>query len=454
MRYTTDLFIKKANIKHNNKYLYDKTIFTHIKNKLIIICKIHGYFEQVADCHINGRGCQQCSKNMKYNNSTFIQKSNEIHNNLYDYSNINYINIKTRVNISCKLHGLFIILPNNHIKGYGCPKCSKHIHKYTQESFLQKCKETHGDLYNYSKVIYTNILNKIIIICKDHGNFIQTASNHINQKNGCPKCKATWRLSNTDKFIEKAKEIHGELYDYSKVEYKKASENIIIICKVHKDFLQAPNTHLNGNGCRKCGILLRANNQRRSDAKYIKLANICHNNLYTYENINYTNTDSFINITCKSHGKFERLAKTHLKGAGCPQCNINNKFSKVSIEWLKFVEIFYNINIQHMGNSNKEYKIKNTNWHADGYCKDNNTIYEFHGSFFHGDPLMFSKNEYNSICKRKMGTLYDNTIARENKIKNLGYNLIIMWESKWNIINKSMKKLQRQFRQKKTEITS
>ena len=102
-----------------------------------------------------------------------------------------------------------------------------------------------------------------------------------------------------------------------------------------------------------------------------------------------------------------------------------------------------------MGNSNQEYKIKNTKWKADGYCKETNTIFEYHGDFWHGNPKIYKTDDMNNVSKRTMGTLYKRTINREQKIKELGYNLEVMWESDWNKINKSISILQKKIKNKK-----
>lgn len=102
--------------------------------------------------------------------------------------------------------------------------------KLTTEEFIEKAKEVHRDKYDYSKVDYKNARSKIVIICEKHGEFLQTPRAHLNMSHGCPKCNSREKLS-TEKFIEKAKEVHGNKYDYSKVDYKNAHSKIIIICK-------------------------------------------------------------------------------------------------------------------------------------------------------------------------------------------------------------------------------
>ena len=133
---------------------------------------------------------------------------------------------------------------------------------------------------------------------------------------------------------------------------------------------------------------------------------------------------------------------------GCPKCS-NNGFSKPSILWLDFLSKLYNIYIQHAHNDG-EYVITTTKYRSDGYCKENNTIYEFHGDYWHGNPKKFNPDDINEITKKTFKDLYDETLIRENKIKELGYNLVVIWENDWKKINKCIKILQQKFRKYKT----
>ena len=187
------------------------------------------------------------------NNKTncFISKANKIHGNRYDYSNVNYINAKTKINIICKIHGIFEQTPSNHLHHHNCQKCAKNF-KLDTLGFIEKAKQIHNDVYDYSKVNYVNADTKIIIICKIHGEFIQIPDFHINRKCGCPKCSNNVKFD-TLEFIEKAKQIHKDKYIYSKVEYINNRIPIIIICKIHGEFTQKPDVHTNQKcGCPSC----------------------------------------------------------------------------------------------------------------------------------------------------------------------------------------------------------
>jgi hypothetical protein len=150
----------------------------------------------------------------KYTKDEFINKSNKIHKNKYDYNLVEYKNSRTKVKIICKEHGIFEQVPKDHIFGKGCPFCCKNK-KLTQKNFIEKSKQTHGDKYDYSLVKYNGAKNNVSIICKKHGLFNQIAHSHIRGQ-GCPTCANVNKLT-TEMFINKSKIIHGDRYDYSLV---------------------------------------------------------------------------------------------------------------------------------------------------------------------------------------------------------------------------------------------
>ena len=129
------------------------------------------------------------------------------------------------------------------------------MRKLSNYDFIEKAIQVHGDKYDYSKVEYINAQTKVCIICPEHGEFYQKPYNHLNG-NGCPFCaKHKW---NTDSFINEAKRIHGDKYDYSKTKFKNTREKVCIIChdldrhgNEIGEFWQYPLTHLNGCGCER-----------------------------------------------------------------------------------------------------------------------------------------------------------------------------------------------------------
>jgi len=269
---------------------------------------------------------------LKLNKIEFIIKSNNIHNNKYDYSLVEYINSKTKVKIVCKEHGVFEQQPNNHLLGYGCSKCGKIKQtskiKLSIKYFINRSNIIHNNKYDYSLVDYKNNYTKIKIICPIHGEFEQNPKHHLEGK-GCSLCSGNKKL-NSVIFIENSKKIYGDKYDYSLVDYKNNYTKIKIICKKHGIFEQTPHSHFNSSGCRYCVI----DNNRLSINEFIKKSKDIHNNKYDYSLVDYINNHTKIKIICEKHGIFEQTPINHLNGKGCSSC----KDSKGEKEIRKILE--------------------------------------------------------------------------------------------------------------------
>ena len=186
----------------------------------------------------------------KLTQEEFIKRAREVHGDKYDYSKVEYVNANSKVCIICSEHGEFWQKPASHLLGCGCIECAGKK-KYTKKIFIEKAKKVHGDKYDYSKVEYANNKTKVCIICPEHGEFWQKPESHIVQKRGCPYCGGTAKLTLND-FIRKSDEIHKHKYDYSKVEYVNYETKVCIICPEHGEFWQTPHGHLNGQGCPYC----------------------------------------------------------------------------------------------------------------------------------------------------------------------------------------------------------
>lgn len=247
---TAKEYIAQAKEVHCNLYDYSKVDYKTINQKITIICRKHGEFEQTPITHKNGSGCPVCSGNVKLTAEQFITQAKEVHEEKYDYSKANYKTNNQKVTIICREHGEFKQTPKSHRKGAGCPICSGNA-KLTTEQFILKAREVHGDLYNYTKVDYKTTNQKVTIICRKHGVFEQKPNSHISSGQGCPICGGKIKLT-TEQFIVQAKEVHGERYDYSKIDYKDAWKKVTIICREHGDFEQAPISHKSGTGCPVC----------------------------------------------------------------------------------------------------------------------------------------------------------------------------------------------------------
>lgn len=180
----------------------------------------------------------------------FIEKSKKVHGDKYDYSLVKYTNTRTKVKIICPQNHEFWQMPHSHLAGSGCSICYG-IVKSTTEEFIEKAKEVHGNKYDYSLSEYLNATTKVKIICSENHEFWQSPNSHL-QGSGCPICYSVGKQTTTEDFIEKAKEVHGDKYDYSLVNYTNSSTKVKIICSKNHEFWQIPNSHLAGCGCPIC----------------------------------------------------------------------------------------------------------------------------------------------------------------------------------------------------------
>lgn len=202
----------------------------------------------------------------RFTTKDFIEKAREIHGNRYDYSKVEYINAHTPVTIICSKHGEFTQEPSNHLKGAGCLKCRKiDDRRMPVEEFIEKASSVHNGKYDYSKVVYVNNRTHVTITCPIHGDFEQTPYKHLSGQ-GCPKCVAN-RKDTTESFIEKARKIHGDQYDYSKVKYVNQHTKVLIIDSDGGKFWQEPNAHLNGEGnpTKRIAKIRKTIRERRGD---------------------------------------------------------------------------------------------------------------------------------------------------------------------------------------------
>lgn len=212
----------------------------------------HGLFEQRPSDHTHGQGCPQCAADTKWKGGRFVDKAKEIHGSKYDYSKAIYIRCDREVIISCPKHGDWKTKPSTHLSGHGCPKCA--YEKMTQDGFLQKAFDIHGPKYDYSKTKFLETRKKVTITCTNHGDFEQRASAHL-FGSGCPECQHDKRRLTTETFIKRAKEVHGNEFDYSRVEYRLSHDKVTIVCPTHGEFRQKAYSHLQGKGCRLCKYL-------------------------------------------------------------------------------------------------------------------------------------------------------------------------------------------------------
>ena len=351
----------------------------------------------------------------------------------------------------CNKHGKF----EGKRENAKCPKCRgekiANSKRETKEDFIQKAKIVHGSKYTYRKV--EDVLGKkVTITCRNHGDFEQDRGSHLTGS-GCPKCgvetssaKRMGRIKplleqrlTTEEFISKAKRIHGRKYDYTETIYVKANSLVTVICKAHGKFKLRANDHLAGKqGCAKCGKKEASKKLRKYTTEtFIEESKTQHGAVYTYARCSYVNANTKVTVTCRIHGDYKIIPSAHVAGKGnCPKCS-STRYSRTALKWVEEYAKKHKLKgVQHAANGG-EFQIPNTKFRVDGFHARSNTVFEFHGSCWHGDPNVFKPTDKCHPFDKSVtaGDLYKQTVARERALRKLGYNVVVMWESDYYLGN-------------------
>lgn len=197
--------------------------------------------------------------------------------------------------------------------------------KLTQQEFLDRAKEIHGDKYDYSKSVCIGSNSKITVTCLVHGDWQLDARSHL-RGNGCQRCANQSKANLTSQiarreFVDKANKVHNNFYSYEKFIYRTNREKGVVSCRLHGDYLQTPNSHLAGAGCRECGIISYSTPKREKAAQtFIERAQKVHGDVYDYAETVYIKARTKVSINCRKHGRYEQYPVGHLRGMGCPLC--------------------------------------------------------------------------------------------------------------------------------------
>lgn len=373
-------FLSKSKTIYGDKFDYSLIDYNGYNQEVKIICPIHGVFTQKPIDHLRSKfGCQTCSMRNKNsgvsNTKQWILKAKEAHGEgRYDYRNSQYINKRTKINFFCPRHNIECEqYPGSHLQGYGCKLCgiekskatkalqSKPLAKQkisikftglkkTTKDLLLQFTEVHSDKYDYQKVIYTGNTHKVEIGCqKCSENFFQTPSSHLSG-NGCPWCAGV--IKDTNMWVKKAKDIHGDVNDYSKTVYVNVKTKVKIRCIAHDCvFTISPQKHLlRAQGCKECGKEKLADTFRKSQEQFIAEAiAIYPYDHYDYSEVVYINSRTKVKVICQKHKPFMVTPNKHIGGkCGCPVCGVEKRTVSQMIGLDKFV-------------------IKGTNKYGDGF---------------------------------------------------------------------------------------
>lgn len=328
-------FLTKARKVHGDKYEYPDD-YVNCKEAIRIVCPTHGAFLQTPDSHIQGAGCSWCRSNkggITYTTQEMVERFRGVHGNLYDYSGVKYKNSQEKVEIGCRLHGVFHQAPTSHLQGSGCPKCAGK--QVTEDDFILQF-ESKG--FTNIKYIggFVSTVKRCEFLCIKHGKFSSKPTNILNKKHGCRLCaneaigkSLSLGLSEIVKGIEDLGifevinvEKHNDLsYTTDSKVTVKCIEHGVVETRTYPNLIKTL-------GCAKCLYDYKSNSRLYSTETFVGLAKKVHGDLYDYSKVAYENSTTNVDVICKIHGSFSLSPRRHLNGQKCPECRVKSSWSR------------------------------------------------------------------------------------------------------------------------------
>ena len=277
---------------------------------------------------------------------------------------------------------------------------NKELNRLQREKiFLKKANNLNKEYISFSKVHYINNRTPVTFIDKEYGEFQMTPSNFLKGQDCFQRRNSkisSTKQQTTEWFIEEARKIHGNLYNYSKTVYTGAHNKVIIIDPIYGEFEQEANVHLKGSGHPKRGVIKQAELQTYSTEKFLSLAKDAHpdNPYLDYSNVNYINSKTKVVVTCTKrdskgniHGSFNILPTNLLKGRGCPKCG--NHLSIAQEELMSFLSQYTTVE--------KENRLILNGKEIDIYLPELKIGIEYNGCNFHSEK--YGKTEHYHLWK-------------------------------------------------------
>ena len=399
-------------------------------------CKEHGDFEIDPSNHIHlKRGCKVCSggnfinadnSKKRLTQTQFLKKANDIAPASLDFSKSVFHDTRTKIVVTCKIHGDFKIQPSNLFQGATCRHCATTLvgnkRRVGTKELLNRITTKFGNRYEVDKNSLVKATSPIRLKCKTHGWFEGLIGNLINSS-GCPQCKNAkaavirnkqLKLSKTE-IIERFKNLHKDNYSYTASEPNGINSTVKIHCAKHGYFEQKVSTHLQGKGCQDCGVEQRRLNQLLQQSEiYVRLKEL-NGNLFIYPPNLGLELRERMPIICREHGIFYQPLRIHLDGNGCSECSQSLGARRVS-HWLTEHEIAYEVEALIPAGK------KGLPLRADFYVAEHNMYIEYDGEQHYKPIAFFGMDEQTSISV--FNDQKERDRAKENWILDNGFELL------------------------------
>lgn len=417
-----DEFVAKAREARGDRFEYRQEGWAGIKGKVLIVCPNHGEFRAAAHMHLRGVECPKCSRpgaGMTFDE--MVVKAIRKYGERYSYVDEQWVGMAGNVVYDCPDHGRIVQKAFDHLNKGGCRQCGRRKGALARisslENFIEKARRTHGERYLYLHPMPDMADEPIVVTCPDHGEFRIIRNRHING-GLCPGCKVHKRRGQ-DEFVADAISVHRDAFTYEKAEFAGMTTRVVVTCRVHGDFSIIPaSLILRGSGCSRCAGL-----HKKTTDEFVEMARERYGDRYDYSKVEYTGALKPVIIICREHGEFLQKPNHHFQNTiGCPKCTYS--VSKPETDWLDSLGVDQSLRQARIRLSGRSRSV-------DAYDPVTNTVYEFWGSWWHGDPAIFPQDGMNSVAKMTFGDLYRRTIAKRQAILDEGFNLVEIWESEF-----------------------
>lgn len=382
---------------------------------------------------------------VKKGTEQFIEESKKKFGDKFDYSKVDYISSKQGVIIMCPTHGELTQAPANHLKSkYGCEKCAINDNKGTKTQFKLKvvCPQLEAEYIGekpFGELILGSHYNAKWKCIECTHEWFCAVKNRSNNGTGCPKC-----ASKVADDFNNFKVLYPELMkewdpDQNTVFPDSLLPNshavVYWVCQkspvYHKWSTQLHARTKSGNGCPYChGTYVAVDTSLAY--KCPKIAAEWHptkngDKLPT----NFTwSSGARVFWQCNKGHEWDTTINTRTsRYTNCPSCAEMRAYSQIGIDWVESISEETGLDIQHATNGNGEFYIQGIKTRVDGFCASTNTVYEFHGCYWHYHECQkTAPDEIHPHCDVPNIVLREKTLAREEAIKALGYNLVTIYE--------------------------
>lgn len=242
--------IQRLREANADRYDYTRAVYSGAQGQLIVTCRVHGHFKISAAGHLRGQGCRECRAIEE--TSARVARFRRIHGDRFDYSRVQ--GGGRLVEIVCRLHGSFHQRPDAHrASEHPCPTCRAEAATLDSKDWIARFTERHGNRFDYSTVDYRGSGHEITILCPVHGAISMRPDAHLISDSGCRQCGNFSRRLTLDEVLSRFKAMHAAgQYTYERLGFTTTKDKVTVTCSAHGDFVIGANSHLNGNGCKKC----------------------------------------------------------------------------------------------------------------------------------------------------------------------------------------------------------